>query len=122
MTLPVLLTDVSLFQFPEETCVDDNDRELSARRLLVITSELLQNFSPTFNFLSLTTLCDLILLVLYIIPVNAAASIATASQIPLKLKVIKDTLETSFLQQADNWNQVTLLVRIFYHRLRGLHM
>lgn len=78
-----VLTDVSLFQFPEETCVDDNDRELSARRLLVITSKLLQNFSPTFNFLSLTTLCGLILFVLNIIPVNAAASIATASQIPL---------------------------------------
>ena len=31
-----MLTDVSLFQFPEETCVDDNDRELLARRLLDI--------------------------------------------------------------------------------------
>ena len=49
-----VLTDVSLFQFPEETCVDDNDRELSARRLLAITSKLLQNFFPTFNFLSST--------------------------------------------------------------------
>ena len=35
-----VLTDVSLFQFPEETCVDDNDRELLARCLLLINKLL----------------------------------------------------------------------------------
>ena len=35
-----VLTDVSLFQFPEETCVDDNDRELLARSLLLINKLL----------------------------------------------------------------------------------
>ena len=35
-----VLTDVSLFQFPEETCVDDNDRELLAQRSLLINKLL----------------------------------------------------------------------------------
>ena len=35
-----VLTDVSLFQFPEETCVDDNDRELLARCLFLINKLL----------------------------------------------------------------------------------
>ena len=40
ITGKVLLRDVSLFQFPEETCVDDNDRELLARCLLLINKLL----------------------------------------------------------------------------------
>ena len=79
-----VLTDVSLFQFPEETCVDDNDRELSALCLLVITStKLLQNFYPTFNFLSFSSSqCGVALY--NITPVNAAATKAAASQSPAK--------------------------------------
>ena len=44
-----LLTDVSLFQFPEETCVDDNDRELLARCLFL---HLLTKFYPSYSFTS----------------------------------------------------------------------
>ena len=40
MTVSVLLRDVSLFQFPEETCVDDNDRELLAPCWLLINKLL----------------------------------------------------------------------------------
>ena len=45
ITGKVLLRDVSLFQFPEETCVDDNDRELLARCLFL--TYLLTNFYPS---------------------------------------------------------------------------
>ena len=40
ITGKVLLRDVSLFQFPEETCVDDNDRELLAPCWLLINKLL----------------------------------------------------------------------------------
>ena len=51
MTVSVLLRDVSLFQFPEETCVDDNDRELLAQCLLDINPHTIIYYQTFLSFI-----------------------------------------------------------------------